>query len=458
MCAVAVNRPANRDLFGHPRGLAYLFATEMWERFSFYGMRALLVLYMVNYLFLPDRTDTVIGLAATRHLFSFVFGVQGGQPFASYIYGLYNGLVYFTPLIGGVIADRFIGQHRTVVLGAILMALGHFMMVYEPLFLFALIAIIVGSGCFKPNISAQLGGLYGMHDARRDRAYSIFYIGINIGAFLAPLVCGTLGERVGWRWGFGAAGIGMLIALIIYVAAQRSHALPQSEVRKTPVHKVQFNSGERRATIALLVLFFPNVLFWMAYDQQGNTIALWADGRTDRFVNLLIWQGDIPTTWFQAFNPLMIFGLAPMILSLWSWQARRSAEPSTMTKMALGCFFCAMSYMIMASAAWGAGAGRASWLWLFAYFLVITVAELYLSPIGLSLVSKAAPVRVLSTVMGMWLGTRFFGNFGGGWLGSFWNDMNKIEFFITVAGIAGFAGLVIWGLNRFMMQRNMLID
>src|SRR6266508_793001 len=218
------------DLFGHPRGLTFLFATEMWERFSYYGMRALLVLYMVKYLLLPGRADNVIGLAALRSAFESMFGPLGVQPFASHIYGLYTGLVYLTPLFGGIIADRLLGQHRTILLGAALMAIGHFMMAFEALFLFALTLLILGNGAFKPNMSAQVGGLYTPGDRRRDRAYSIFYVGINLGAFLAPLVCGTLGEELGWHYGFTAAGIGMTIALAIYLYAMPG--LPPDELHK----------------------------------------------------------------------------------------------------------------------------------------------------------------------------------------------------------------------------------
>src|SRR5262245_10660023 len=200
-------RAAN-DLFGHPRGLTFLFATEMWERFSYYGMRALLVLYMVKLLLLPGHADNVIGLGALRYLFESMSGPLGVQPFSSHIYGLYTGLVYLTPVFGGMLADRVLGQHRTIILGAAMMAIGHFMMAFEPLFLIALTMLILGNGAFKPNMSAQVGGLYAHGDPRRDRAYSIFYVGINLGAFLAPLVCGTLGEELGWHYGFTAAGVG----------------------------------------------------------------------------------------------------------------------------------------------------------------------------------------------------------------------------------------------------------
>jgi proton-dependent oligopeptide transporter, POT family len=447
-----LRRRAPRDFLGHPRGLAFLFSTEMWERFSYYGMRSLLVLYMVRYLLLAEHAENVIGLTALRSLLEGMFGPLAAQPFSSHIYGLYTGLVYFTPFFGGLLADRVLGQHKTIVIGASLMAIGHFMMAFEPLFLFALIALILGNGCFKPNMSAQVGTLYQHGDPRRDRAYSIFYVGINLGAFLAPLVCGTLGQEVGWHYGFGAAGIGMTIGLLIYLYALSSHALPMDEYQRSKAageYRGPLDRIERRAVIALLLLFLPNTLFWATYEQQGNTIALWADDYTDRTINLIFWHGEIPTTWFQAFNPFMIFAFTPFVVALWARQAQRGSEPSSITKMALGCFGVTLANIIMAGAAWQAGgAPDASWLWLLTYFVVITIGELYLSPVGLSLVSKAAPARMVSMMMGVWLGTSFIGNFIGGWLGSFWSSMDKMSFFLMIAGVAALAGVVIAAFNR----------
>jgi POT family proton-dependent oligopeptide transporter len=442
------NMARSTDLFGHPRGLTFLFATEMWERFSYYGMRALLVLYMVKYLLHPGHADDVIGLGALRALLEGMFGPLGVQPFASQIYGLYTGLVYLTPVFGGILADRVLGQHRTILLGATLMAIGHFMMAFEPLFLLALTTLILGNGAFKPNISAQVGGLYAPGDRRRDRAYSIFYVGINLGAFAAPLICGTLGEELGWHYGFTAAGVGMTIALAIYLYAMPS--LPRDELhRSIDVEQRPLDRNEWRGILALIVLCVPTTFFWATYEQQGNTIALWADTYTDRTIDLLIWHGEIPTTWFQAFNPFMIFAFTPLIVGLWGWQARRGTEPSTVVKMSIGCFGVALANLIMIGAAWqSAGAPDASWLWLLGYFVVITIGELYISPIGLSLVSKVAPVRMVSMLMGVWLGTSFTGNFIAGWLGSFWSGMDKTFFFVMIAGIAMIAGAVILAFDR----------
>jgi POT family proton-dependent oligopeptide transporter len=316
---LSLQRPgaAEAVLFGHPRGLAFLFTTEMWERFSYYGMRALLVLYMTKHLLAPEHAGNVLGLAGVRSGLEAAFGPLDLQPLSSQIYGLYTALVYLTPIFGGLLADRVLGQRRTVILGAILMAIGHFLMAVEQLFLFALGALILGNGAFKPNISTQVGGLYAPGDPRRDRAFSIFYVGINVGAFLAPLVCGTLGEQVGWHFGFAAAGVGMLIGLAIYLYAMP--LLPPDELQKAKAGHVErkpLDRDEWRAVVALLVLFLPNTLFWATYEQQGNTIALWADANTDRTVNFLAWTAEIPTTWFQAFNPFIIFAFTAFVVAL----------------------------------------------------------------------------------------------------------------------------------------------
>jgi POT family proton-dependent oligopeptide transporter len=438
------------DLFGHPRGLTFLFTTEMWERFSYYGMRALLVLYMTKYLLLGGHADAVLGLGGLERLLEAVFGPLGVQPLASQIYGLYTALVYLTPIFGGLLADRALGRRRTVVLGAVLMAIGHFMMAAEQLFLVALLALILGSGAFKPNISTQVGGLYPPSDHRRDRAYSIFYVGINVGAFLAPLVCGTLGEEAGWHYGFAAAGVGMLIGLAIYLHALP--LLPPDDIQKAgaPSARRKFDRDEWRAVIALLVLFVPNTLFWATYEQQGNTLVLWADANTDRSIDLFGFVTQIPTTWFLAFNPFMIFAFTPFVVALWARQAVHGAEPSSITKMALGCFGVTAANLIMAVAALSAGAGKASWLWLLFYFVVITVGELYLSPVGLSLVTKVAPLRILSMMMGVWLAASFVGGFLAGYLGSFWSRMDKPMFFLMIAAIAAVASVAIFAC-RFML-------
>jgi POT family proton-dependent oligopeptide transporter len=431
---------ASGDLFGHPRALTFLFATEMWERFSYYGMRALLVLYMVKYLLDPQRAGGVAGLGAFKSALEFVFGPLALQPLASQIYGFYTGLVYLTPIFGGLLADRVLGQRRTVVLGAALMAVGHFMMAFEHLFLLALVVLILGNGAFKPNISTQVGALYAPGDRRRDRAFSIFYVGINLGAFLAPLVCGTLGEELGWHYGFAAAGVGMTTGLVIYLCA--APTLPPDAFAKRDTPHAPMRREEWLAIGAIMALMLPVSLFWATYEQQGNTIALWADQFTDRH----LFGGEIPVTWFQSFNPFMIFAFTPFIVALWRRQGKR--EPSTVAKMAIGCFLNAAAYLVMVAAAATSAGGQASWLWLFAYFIVITVGELYLSPVGLSLVTRVAPLRMLSMMMGVWLSTNFIAGFLAGYLGTFWSSMTKADFFLMLAIISAAAGVAIALLIR----------
>ena len=433
------------DLFGHPKGLSFLFTTEMWERFSYYGMRSLLVLYMTKYLLLPENSGSVRGLATVRSALEGLFGPLDIQPLSSQIWGFYTALVYLTPVFGGLLADRVLGQRRTVVIGAILMAIGHFMMAVEQLFLFALLALILGNGAFKPNISTQVGGLYAPGDQRRDRAYSIFYVGINVGAFLAPLVCGTLGEKAGWHYGFAAAGVGMCIGLCIYLYAlpllppDELHKVKAAHAERTPLTREQW-----RAIVALLILFVPNTLFWATYEQMGNTTILWIDANVDRHIDLFGLNLQIPTTTFLAFNPFMIFAFTPFVVAWWGRQAARGTEPSTITKMALGCFGVTASNLVKAFAAFHAGSGQASSLWVLGAIAIITVGELYLSPVGLSLVTKVAPRHMLSMMMGVWLATSFVGGFLAGWLGSFWSRMQPQQYFLMIAAIAALAGVAMW--------------
>src|SRR5437867_2786998 len=305
MTATAVaasNEPQTGTWFGHPKGLFVLFFTEMWERFSYYGMRSLLVLYMVNHLFIhPDVGQRVLGFTAIKGILESVFGHLDAQPLSSQIYGLYTGFVYFTPFFGGLLADRVLGQRKTVVLGGILMAIGHFLMASEHLFFVALLFLIMGNGAFKPNISTQVGLLYPRGDSRRDGAFTIFYMGINLGAFFSPLVCGTLGQKVGWHYGFAAAGVGMVVGLCLYLWGNK-HLAPDVLAQRRAVQatrpKETMTANEWRRVAVLLAVCTLNIVFWGVYEQQGNTMQLWADQNT----NWRFWGWEMPSTWYQAFN------------------------------------------------------------------------------------------------------------------------------------------------------------
>lgn len=442
-----LRRVSARTYGGHPAGLYVLFFTEMWERFSFYGMRALLVLYMTNYLlFEPERAADVLGYTHLEGWLSAIFGELNVQQMSSQIYGLYTGFVYFTPLFGGMLADR-LGQYKTVVTGGILMAIGHFLMAVESYFLIALVFLVLGNGCFKPNISTQVGSLYPDGDPRRDRAFTIFYMGINLGAFFSPLVCGTLGQKVGWHWGFGAAGVGMVLGVLIYLFG--APLLPRSQVPKRAEKNLEpakpYTPAEIKAIAALIVLSLLNIVFWAVYEQQGNTLQLWADQRTDwEFFGM-----QVPSTWFQSFNPLFIFLFAPVLNILWSWQNRRGTEPSTITKMAIGCFMAGGAYILMILAALAVPEeSRGHVMWLVGTVFIFTLGELYLSPIGLSLVTKVAPKRLMGTMMGFWFLSSFFGNYLTGFLGTFYTRMPKQDFFFMLFALGVLAGIMFLLLKR----------
>ncbi len=271
--------------FGQPRGLTILFLTEMWEQFSYYGMRALLVYYMTRQLMI-------------------------GQEKASLIYGAYTATSFFTPIFGGIIADRWLGNRRAVIIGGTIMAIGHFLMTFDSLLYVALATIALGNGLFLPSLPSQINDLYEHHDPRRARAYNIYYVGINLGGFLAPLVCGTLGEFYGWHWGFAAAGVGMFLGLIVYSAAASTcrsfNALQLRRHRST--------STTSKGTVLLLVgIGVAVTVFRGAYEQVGNTVALWAETGVDRQVGAAV----VPMTWFQALNPLLVFLMTPLLLARW---------------------------------------------------------------------------------------------------------------------------------------------
>ncbi len=436
-----------RTLFGHPRGLYVLFLTEMWERFSYYGMRSLLVLYMVNHLFInPDVGQRVLGFNALKGALESAFGPLAVQPLSSQIYGIYTALVYLTPFFGGMLADRVLGQRRTVVLGAILMAIGHFLMASEALFFPALFCLILGNGAFKPNISTQVGLLYKQGDPRRDGAYTIFYMGVNLGAFLSPLVCGTLGQKVGWHYGFGAAGVGMILGLILYLSGQKYLApdvLTQS--RAAAAVKVKMTRAEWLRVMSLVLICALNVVFWACYEQQGNTMQLWADQNT----NWTFFGWTVPSTWFQSFNPIMIFIFAPLLNFFWAWQSRRKQEPSSIMKMAIGCFLLGMSFIIMILAAQGfTPDAKRSLLWLTGTTFILTIGELYLSPVGLSFVTKIAPPRMVSMLMGVWYLANFAGNYLSGYLGTFWEKMPRQEFFLMLTVLGVTSGIAMFLIGR----------
>ncbi|MCB0347266.1 MAG: peptide MFS transporter [Bdellovibrionales bacterium] len=435
-----------KEYFGHPSGLFVLFFTEMWERFSYYGMRALLVLYMTKYLLAdPAVTAEVFGFNYLLSILNSVFGELNTQQISSQIYGIYTGLVYFTPFFGGILADKVLGQYRTVYVGGILMTIGHFLMAFDKFFLLALLCIILGNGAFKPNISTQVGNLYKEGDNRRDGAFTIFYMGINLGAFLAPFVCGTLGQTVGWHWGFGAAGVGMILGLIVYWLGSELVPKHTTNIAQNKAEKRPLTSQEWKSVWALLLLCGLNIAFWAIFEQQGNVLQLWADDRT----NWMLLGFEIPSTWYQSFNPAFIFIFAPLVTQMWAKQNKKGKEPSSVAKMGIGCFLCGAAYIVMIVAALVVPENeRGSVFWLTMTTWMFTMGELYLSPIGLSLVTKVAPRPIVSMMMGAWFMSSFFGNYLTGYIGSFYSVMEKNEFFALLAGLGMGTGLIFFVLKK----------
>jgi proton-dependent oligopeptide transporter, POT family len=449
-------RSNGRTFLGHPIGLAFLFFTEMWERVSYYGMRALLIYYLTEQLLLPGHAENVIGYGGFKSFLEMLFGPMSIQAISSQIYGLYTAFVYASTLFGGLLADRVLGQRKSVFIGGVLMALGQFMLMSEALFLPALLVLICGNGCFKANISTQVGNLYAPGDARRDSAFSLFYVGVNIGAALAPIICGTIGEYYGWKYGFMAAGIGMIVGLIIFRMGRR-HLPPDTltQARESGKEHGPLTKSDKNAIWALIVIAILNTFFWATYEQQGNTFALWARDYTDRSLFGLI---EIPVTWFQSFNPILIFTLTPFLVAFWARQRARDAEPTAVTKMAIGCGLVGVAYLILTIPALMIGeTGKASVMWSIVHCAVLTLGELYLSPVGLSLFSKVAPIKFVSMMMGVNFLSNFLGNYLQGWLGSFWEQMAKSNFWLLMAAIAIGAGIAIQlfnkPLNRIIAER-----
>jgi proton-dependent oligopeptide transporter, POT family len=404
--------------FGQPRGLTILFLTQMWEIFSYYGMRTLLVYYMTKQLLI-------------------------GQEKASLIYGTYTAMAYFTPILGGVIADRWLGRRRAVIIGASIMAAGHFMMAFEPSFYLALATIALGNGLFVPSLPSQINDLYRSDDPRRSWAYNVYYVGINLGGFLAPLICGTLGELYGWHWGFGAAGVGMLAGLVIYILGGRY--LPD---QAPAVHKAAPAStrilNHRSTLVLLLAIGLAVTVFRAAYEQIGNTVALWSDVGIDRKTAFM----TIPMTWFQSLNPLLVFIMTPLLLARWRRQAAAGRSQSSMRKMAFGALIVAAAYLLLALVAFQTEPGRAGWQWLVLYFALFTLGELYILPTGLGLFARLAPPGFGATTIAAWYLAIFSGSLAAGAVGALWGSMTHGHFFLLLTAIASLAAALLLALDR----------
>ncbi|HHF3109472.1 TPA: peptide MFS transporter [Vibrio diabolicus] len=423
--------------FGHPRGLFLLFGTELWERFSYYAMRAILVLYL---------TDTTMN-----------GGLGWSTKDALDLYGIYTGLVYITPLIGGYLADNYLGQRRSILLGGALMAIGQFTLALPAdalgigslhSFYLGLGLLITGNGLFKPNISTMVGDLYKEGDNRRDGAFTIFYMGINLGALLAGVVSGSVTTSYGWKAGFVAAGVGMLVSLVMQmVLAQswlgdigREPAAKRDLNNKNSTTKQPLTKEEVNRLKVILVMSLFTIVFWAGFEQAGGLMNIYTQQYTDRMIGGF----EVPAAWFQSLNPFFIITLAPVLAVLWVKLGKR--EPTSPVKFAMALFFLAIGFLCMVGAVLEQGGDttvKTSMLWLVGAFFFHTLGELCLSPIGLSLVTKLAPLRLASLMMGAWFGCNAIANYVAGYVGSHVGELGAMAIFSGIAVSATVSGVIL---------------
>jgi POT family proton-dependent oligopeptide transporter len=480
-----------------PAGLWVLFITEMWERFSYYGMRALLVLYLI-----ASNDPQVAGpddsLAENTNP-----GFGWTEANAAVLYAIYTWAVYLTPIVGGWIADRFLGTHRSMLLGGSIIAAGHITLAGSEFFgitpgqvvslqsspgalitfVFGLVLIIVGTGFFKPCVSVMVGQLYGTDDPRRDSGFTIFYMGINLGAFLAPIVAGTLGQKVGWHWGFGSAAVGMILGLLFYqlyrpkylqgiglsprdMASQAAASGSLEAARGQAELKRPLNSVDIQRIIVILILaFVGNIFFWAAFEQAGSSMNVFADRNTNR----VLLGYEFPSTWYQSVNALTIVLCAPLFSLLWVWLDKRNANPSTPVKFAIGLWLLGLSFIAMVFGALESRDGSlAGPHWLLITYLVYTLGELCLSPVGLSVVTKLAPAKLQSLMMGTWFFSFSLANLLGGLMAAFstrfkpGENGEPPEVSFVLEGLPGFylmlvvfpiaAGLLIFAISPLLKK------
>jgi POT family proton-dependent oligopeptide transporter len=439
--APASARPA-RTFFGEPPAIAYLAFTEAWERFSYYGMTSILVLYMTQTLFMPGHIDKIVGFQAFRAALTAVFGPMNTVALASEVYGLYTGFMYFTPVLGGLIADRWIGRRSAVMLGALLMSAGHLAMAFDASFLLAMGLLIVGCGLLKGNISAQVGALYPDHDTEgRTRGFAVFSIGINVGAVAGPLACGLLAQLYGWHIGFGLAGVLMLIGLVTYAVGYKH--LPEAAKRaKARADHPPLDAKQWRIVIALIGVMALTVFQSVIYYQNGDIALVWID----QAVNLDLLGFRIPTAWFNSIDPLISIVSVPALFALWRWQAKRGSEPADIGKIAMGAAISAAANLLLVIAS--LMSKHASVLFPIGYDVLLGVGFLYYWPPLLALVSQTAPPRVNSTLMGTVFLSLFVSYMLIGWIGGFYERLGPALFWGLQVVIGGVGVVLTLALQR----------
>jgi len=427
-----------RLLFGHPRALLILAGTEFWDRVSFHGMQALLTLYLVEQLLLPGHIERVVGFATFRGIVESVTGPLTTQGLASQTFGLYIGLALFAPILGGLLGDRLLGRTRGVALGAILMTFGHLCMAFDASFLLALLLLILGTGCLRGNLAPQVGDLYDRDDRRRAVAFQIYGAGVNLGAFLAPLVTGGLAAGYGYHVGFGFAAVGMMIGLVTYLSGLR--IVPNAARRRMSGDRAPL-TGEEWKTVALLVAIVPiAAMFWVAQSQIWNTYNLWVRDH----LQLDIAGFQVPVPFLQSLDGLAPFISLPVMLAIWGWQAKRGTEPDEFVKLAIGCFIFAAStaWLAMGQFVTDAG-GRTPFLWAVVFHLASNFGWLYFAPTCNALFSRAAPAKVTATMMGLYSLAVSLGSVVSGRLGGLYEALPAFQFWALHTAIVAGGGVLL---------------
>ena len=450
---VTLNDASDRAFLGHPVGLAYISFTEAWERFSYYGMQTLLVLYMVNQLLLPGHIENIAGFTAFRWFVEHLYGKElSVVALSSAIFGLYSGFVYLTPIAGGFIADRLLGKTSTIVVGALLMSAGHFLMAFDFSFLIALLCLLTGVGCFKGNLASQVSALYAATDNRRADAFQIYYLFINAAVIISPLVCGTLGEKMGWHYGFGAAGVGMLISLVIYLSGKKW--LPKEDAKAVksaesaaPVVKAPLSKKERNAIVVLLFLLPVLAVGSIGNQEIFNAYLLWVPQHID-----LVFFGQVmPTTWLITLDATVSVSALVLSLLFWRWWAKRFPEPTEIYKMTIGLVLGTLGLVALGIAGLISANGQKAGIeWVLAFEFLNAFGFANLFPVGLALYARSAPKAVAGTMMGVYYLNLFMCNNLVGWLGGLVERMSGAQFWFLHVALVGGAALVMFVIARLI--------
>jgi POT family proton-dependent oligopeptide transporter len=434
---------SDRAFLGHPKGLGFLAFAEGCERFSYYGMQALLVIYMTDQLLRPGHVENVAFFVPFRGAIEGVFGPLSPLALATTVGGLYSGLVYLTPILGGILADRVLGRTRAITIGALLMALGHFLMAFEVSFLLALLCLLLAVGCFKGNIATQVGELYGPEDLRRADAFQIFLLAVNIAVIITPFVCGTLGEEVGYHYGFAAAGVMMVIGLIVYLWGRRWLPAEAPPGRKGKAERPPLVKGDG-GRIAVLVLILPLLMLAAVGNQTiFGSYLLWGRSNYD----LVFFGQTMPVTWLVSLDAIISTGTILLSILFWRWWAKRHREPDEMTKLTIGVAISALAPLALALASWQAAAGghKVGIVWGFAFHIINDIGFANVFPVGIALYSRASPRAVAGTMIGVYYLHLFACNLLVGRLGGFLETMSGANFWLMHAGLvaAGAVGLLV---------------